>query len=65
MQPEYLPAAFVAARYAVTLRTIDRWLLDSRLAFPAPVYLGRMRFWRLADLEAWEAARAEVSRGAA
>lgn len=61
--PHYLPARLVAARFASTIRTIDRWTDDPRLGFPAPVYLGRMRFWRVADLEAWEAAQAE--RGAA
>lgn len=56
--PHYLPARLVAARFASTIRTIDRWTEDQRMAFPQPVYLGRMRFWRVADLEAWEAARA-------
>jgi predicted DNA-binding transcriptional regulator AlpA len=61
IKPEFLPARLVAARYTASLRTIDRWLLDERLGFPQPVYLGRMRFWRVADLEAWEAAQAERS----
>lgn len=59
--PHYLPARLVAARYAMTIRSLDRWADDDRLDFPAPVYLGRMRFWRVADLEAWEAAQAERS----
>ncbi len=58
--PNYLPARLVAARYAVTIRSIERWTDDDRRGFPAPVYLGRMRFWRVADLEAWEAQRAEA-----
>lgn len=33
--------------------------------FPRPVLLGRMRFWRVADLEAWEAAQAERSAAVA
>lgn len=56
--PAFLPARLVAARYAVTIRTLDRWTDDERLGFPAAVYLGRMRFWRIADLEAWEAEQA-------
>lgn len=60
---EYMPARLVAARYALTIRSIDRWTEDPRKGFPPPVYLGRMRFWRVADLEAWEAAQDE--RGAA
>ncbi len=55
--PAFLPSRLVAARYSTSMRTLDRWLLDDRLGFPAPVRIGRMRFWRIADLEAWEAAR--------
>lgn len=56
--PHYLPARLVAARFASTIRTIDRWTDDPRMGFPQPVYLGRMRFWRVAELEAWEAEQA-------
>lgn len=55
ISPTYLPARLVAARYAMAIRSLDRWVEDARLSFPPPVYLGRMRFWRIADLEAWEA----------
>jgi predicted DNA-binding transcriptional regulator AlpA len=65
IKPEFIPARAAAARYSTSLRTIDRWLLDDRLGFPAPVYLGRMRFWRITDLEAWEAKQSERSRDAA
>lgn len=63
--PLYLPARLVAARYASTLRTVDRWTEDRRKGFPQPVYLGRTRFWRVADLEAWEAAQAEQAEQSA
>lgn len=63
ISPAFLPARLVAARYAMTIRSLDRWTDDGRLGFPAPVYLGRMRFWRIADLEAWE--RAQADRNAA
>jgi predicted DNA-binding transcriptional regulator AlpA len=53
--PIYCDATRTAARYNKTIRTIDRWADDPRMGFPQPVYLGRMRFWRVADLEAWEA----------
>lgn len=56
--PHYLPARLVAARYAMNIRSLDRWAEDDRLNFPQPVYLGRMRFWKVADLEAWERSRA-------
>jgi hypothetical protein len=51
---EYLPARRVWERYGVTSMTLHRWERDPRLNFPAPHYFGRFRFWKLADLEAWE-----------
>ena len=53
----FLPANRVWSRYGVTSMTIHRWLRDDRLGFPKPLLIGRMRFWRIADLEAWEATR--------
>ncbi|EYD75855.1 phage transcriptional regulator, AlpA [Rubellimicrobium mesophilum DSM 19309] len=56
----YLSDKQVAQRFAVTRPTIWRW---ARAAdFPKPVSLspGCTR-WRLADVEAWEAARAQVT----
>jgi len=61
INPTFIPARLVWERYSVTSMTLHRWLADDRLAFPRPLYVGRMRFWRLADLEAWEAAQAERS----
>jgi predicted DNA-binding transcriptional regulator AlpA len=60
----FLPANRVWARYGVTSMTLHRWLRDDRLGFPKPMLIGRMRFWRLADLEAWEAARAATASAA-
>jgi predicted DNA-binding transcriptional regulator AlpA len=37
--------------------TLHRWIADERLNFPSPHYFGRFRFWKLAELEAWEEAR--------
>jgi predicted DNA-binding transcriptional regulator AlpA len=51
---EFLPARKVWERYGVTSMTLHRWLHDERMEFPEPVYLGRFRYWRLADLETWE-----------
>jgi predicted DNA-binding transcriptional regulator AlpA len=36
---------------------IERRLADDP-DFPKPIYLGRLRYWRLADIEGWERARA-------
>ena len=56
-----LQARGVAARYSVTVRTLDRWLDKPCLEFPQPCMvmrdaLGRVcaRFWRLGDLIDWE-----------
>lgn len=56
----YLPARAVWERYGVTSMTIYRWIASEDLGFPPPVYLGRFRYWRLADLLAWEASRPSV-----
>jgi predicted DNA-binding transcriptional regulator AlpA len=57
-QPAFLPARQVWQRYGVCSMTLGRWLADPRMAFPKPVYLGRLRYWKIGDLEAWERARA-------
>jgi predicted DNA-binding transcriptional regulator AlpA len=54
----YLPAARVRQRYGVSAMSIYRWLLDAKLRFPKPIYIGRYRYWRLSDLVAWEINRA-------
>jgi hypothetical protein len=58
-------ASGVAARYDITVRTLDRWLQKPHIDFPKPVMLmhdiaGRVsaRFWRLGDLVEWERAQA-------
>ena len=65
ISPLYSDAGKTAGRYDKTIRTLDRWLADERLDFPKPIYIGRMRFWRIADLERWEAEQAQRSRDAA
>lgn len=54
---EYLPARRVWERYGVTSMTLHRWIADERLAFPPPHYFGRLRFWKISELEAWERAQ--------
>jgi predicted DNA-binding transcriptional regulator AlpA len=39
--------------------TIWRWLNDPDLDFPKPVYIGRRRYWREADMAGWLKARAD------
>ena len=51
----FLQANKVWARYGVSFMTINRWVKDERVGFPQPVYIGRFRYWRLTELQEWEA----------
>ena len=59
----YLPvAADVRARYGnVSDMWLHRRLNNPASGFPKPIYLGRQRYWRLADLIEWEIACARRS----
>jgi hypothetical protein len=70
---QLIQARGVADRYQISVRTLDRWLTKTHLAFPGPVMVthdvtGRVcaRFWRLGDLVEWErqqAAKIAVPHG--
>jgi hypothetical protein len=60
----HLPATKVAQRYAVTPRTIDRWLDREALNFPKPLVVNNRRYWPLEVLLAWELAQAAGKTGA-
>jgi len=51
----HLPTRLVQRRYGVSDRTLDRWLKKDGLSFPAPLVINGRRYWRLSDLQAWEA----------
>jgi predicted DNA-binding transcriptional regulator AlpA len=58
-----IPASTV--RYicgGVSDMTLHRWLNDQNKAFPRPIYIGRRRYWREADIIAWLNAQAEVEQ---
>ncbi|MDQ0395196.1 hypothetical protein [Labrys monachus] len=60
-----LPTGQVAKRYHRHVRSIDRWLSNSELGFPAPdMQVNGRRFWRLATLRRWELARAVPAEAA-
>lgn len=44
-----------ARRYGRAEATINRWIYDKRLNFREPQKIRNRRFWRLADLEKFEA----------
>jgi predicted DNA-binding transcriptional regulator AlpA len=52
----------VQARYQKSYVTIWRWINSENyggLAFPKPLQINGLNYWRLSELEAWEAAQAE------
>jgi hypothetical protein len=49
-----LPTRDVCARYKVNIRTIERWLVDDKLGFPAPIFINKRRYFRERDLVAFE-----------
>ena len=49
----------ICARFGdISDMTLWRWLQNDELAFPKPLVINRRRYWRLADIEAWERTRA-------
>lgn len=55
----FLTGPQVQARYQKSHVSIWRWMKDEALGFPAPIKINRLNYWKLADLEAWEAAQVE------
>ena len=53
----YLIAKQVRARYGVSDMCLWRWQRNDALGFPQPIRLGKRRFWKLSELEAWEDAK--------
>jgi predicted DNA-binding transcriptional regulator AlpA len=54
----FLTGPQVQERYQKSHVTLWRWIRDPDLAFPQPMKINRLNYWRLSDLEAWEAAQA-------
>lgn len=59
MRDTFLTGPQVQARYHRSHVSIWRWMNDEALGFPAPIKINRLNYWRVADLEAWEAKQAE------
>jgi predicted DNA-binding transcriptional regulator AlpA len=58
-QPDvYLKTRQVQARYGGASHMWVERRLGNDPTFPRPVFFGRMRFWKLSELERWEAAQA-------
>lgn len=61
---DLLPAAKVLKRYSVSDMTLFRWLADPKLGFPQPIRTNARRYWRVGDLQAFEASRASAMEAA-
>jgi predicted DNA-binding transcriptional regulator AlpA len=60
--PGFLTSRQVGLRYGgVCDMTLWRWSQRPELQFPAPIRIHQRRYWRLADLEAWEQSRATAT----
>lgn len=56
---EFLAGPQVQARYGKSHVTIWRWAKDPELGFPKPMQINGLNYWKLSELEAWEAAQVE------
>jgi predicted DNA-binding transcriptional regulator AlpA len=56
-----MPTRQVCQRYSVSPRTIERWFENEKLGFPKPVLINKRRYYREAELTAWERSRLNMS----
>ncbi|MFS8123782.1 hypothetical protein QD336_15295 [Rhizobium sp. BR 250] len=57
-QKKFITANDVCARYGrVTTMTLHRWLTNPDNDFPRPIRIGKLRFWEIAALDAYDAAK--------
>jgi predicted DNA-binding transcriptional regulator AlpA len=59
-----IPGPKVSKRYNRSDKTLDRWLADKELGFPRPIVIRNRRYFREAELVAWERAQAGKSKAA-
>ena len=59
---ELIPDAEAAFRLGISVRTLERWDHDSKLAFPKPVRVNGRRFRRPVELARWVAKRAKAAQ---
>ncbi len=59
---EYLTATQVRQRFGgISDMTLWRWMHDERVGFPRPVVISRRRYFRLADIDAFQERQAAQS----
>lgn len=57
-----VPTREVVRRYGVTDRTLAAWTARRETEFPLPVVVNGRKFWRRAELEAWERTRSNTEQ---
>jgi predicted DNA-binding transcriptional regulator AlpA len=63
---EFLTANQVRQRFGgISDMTLWRWMRDQRVAFPAPLVINRRRYFRAAEIEAFETRQAGATESAA
>jgi hypothetical protein len=55
-QGTWIPATDLAAELGTTRRTLARWLLDERLAFPRPHCVNNRLYFERGEVDAWKSA---------
>jgi hypothetical protein len=61
---ELVPASKVRGRYNVSNQTLWRWENNEKLGFPQPIRINARRYWRLAELQAFEIRQASETEAA-
>ena len=61
-QERLLPARQIWEHFGICSRTLSRWLAQGDLGFPRPIFVNGRRYWRLAEIEAWDHARPRGTR---
>jgi hypothetical protein len=56
---EFYTGPDLLGRYSISTVTLWRWLRDPNLGFPTPTIINRRRYFRRADIAAWESRRSE------
>lgn len=58
---EYLTGPQVLSRYQISEMTLHRWQKDEKLHFPKPMIVRRRKFFKEAELSAWERSRVSAA----
>lgn len=59
-QEIYLSGPQVLQRFGISEMSLWRWEKDEALRFPKPMRIRNRKFFRLADIEAWERQQMEA-----